>query len=68
MQIIDEDGNQIIKCECGFAIYRKGVIRTRVILVENGRMLIKCPQCKRMTESVSVKMFLKEEVNVEKAY
>lgn len=56
MQVIKEDGKSVIKCECGFLIYKEGVLRMRVAIISNGYICIKCPKCKRMEDSVSMKV------------
>lgn len=60
MRISQDSEGLIIRCACGFALFKQSVLRNKVILIEGGYMLIKCPQCKRMSESVSLTLFLKE--------
>jgi hypothetical protein len=54
----DENGNPVVKCECGHKFVGDGVLKWRVALAGNDRICPKCPQCKRFTESFPIKILL----------
>ena len=60
MKVYEENNKTIVKCDCGFKIFDEPVLRSRVALVNDGYICLKCPRCKRFSDSVPIKIFLKE--------
>lgn len=61
MKVYRENGKTIVKCICGFKIYEAPVLRARVALVNKGYICLKCPRCKRFSDSVAIRtIFLNE--------
>lgn len=55
MKVVDNT----VKCECGFVVFDGLVLRIRVGLFSEGRMVLKCPRCKRFEDSLPVEILLK---------
>jgi len=61
MKFYEENGKTTVKCECGFKIYDAPVLRTRIALINDGYICLKCPRCKRFSDSIPISIFLNKE-------
>jgi hypothetical protein len=48
----------IIKCECGYALFEKGVLKSRLVLFESDVAVAKCKRCKRETRIPFIRIVL----------
>jgi|GEM_PF-6255511 len=62
MRVGKENGKTVVRCSgCGFKVYDPPVLRSRVALINDGYICLKCPRCKRFSDSVPIKeIFLNE--------